>query len=501
MRRAVLFFAMCWLALAAGGDDARADNSTMFDGKRAQEALAAIQLKVGHVLRALTLKITPTDLSVEIASDGKPGETETWRVSQKGIVGQLGVDFAVRESSGPYTDGPLNDAVFPIDAAALEMVPKLAADAIARARLQSPGKLTEMELRKLPSIVAPERRGPFWNVHVTAVEEQADIGAKPNGELTSADLSRTKRARNLNLLAGGRDLDEMVADIRSQIKNDWIFHYIEIEKDSIAFDVHLQSVREPRITRFTATLNGVRTDSLSMPHLAFPGAPASDPFALLEIDFNLVPKIEQVSKDRLAIADGAVQRVIVSKPRRENGSAIEWEVDVRSANAPLFWTPGQPPAEEGVVFFDAKGQFSRAKYPPGRGPQTHLLEPAGLAKAIAKIAERLGPHAEIVELSILDDSLRIQAADPHARGKLAIFDYKDGEVERASEARQGLAEIPGAKPDWRWDLAMIDSAAVQRIGECRSERSRKSQTAKPASSGSASRRTSCSIRTTTRCWS
>jgi tetratricopeptide (TPR) repeat protein len=476
MRRAILFFAMCWLALTVGGDDARAD--TMFDGKRAQDALGAIQFRVGHVLRALTLTITPTDLSVEIASDGKPGETETWRVSQKGIAGQLGVDFAVRESSGAYTDGPLNDAVFPIDASALGMVPKLAADAIARARLQSPGKVMEMELRKLPSMVSPERRGPFWNVHVTAVEEQADIGAKPNGELTSADLSRTKRARNLNLLAGGPDLDERVEDIRSQIKNDWIFHYIEIEKDSIGFDVHLLSVKEPRITRFTATLNGVRTDSLSMPHFAFPGTPASDPFALSEIDFSLVPKIEQAAKERLAIADGAVQRVIVSKPHRENGGAIEWEVDVRSANAPLFWTPDQPTAEEGAVFFDAKGQFTRAKYPPGRGPQIRLLEPAGLAQAIAKIAERLGPHAEIVELSVSEDSVRIQAADPHAPGKLAIFEYKDGEVERAPEALQGLAEIPGATPDWRWDLAMIDSAAVQRIGELQTRTLRKVADAK-----------------------
>jgi tetratricopeptide (TPR) repeat protein len=465
MRGAALFFAICGLLLGPLGANVRAQTSSMFDAKRAEAALAAVQGKVGHGLRALSLTITPNDLSIEIASDGKPGETESWRVSHKGLAAELIGDIAVRERSGLYTAGSLKDAVFAIDPGGLAMVPKLVADAIARARLQSQASVTEMELRKLPDIIAPDRRGPFWNVHVVAPEEEADIGAKPDGELTVADLNRTKRARNLNLLAGGPDFDEMVQTIRSQIKNDWIFHYVEIEKTGIDFDVHLLGVKDPRITRFHATLSGVRTDNLSMPHLAFPGTPADDPFALSDVDFSLAPKIQQAAKERLAIADGEVQRVIVSKPHRENASAIEWEVDVRSAHAPLFWTPNQPPVEEGAVFFDAKGQFVRAKYPPGRGPQTHLLEPRDLARAIAKIAERLGPHAEIVELTISDDSLQINAADPRAPGKLAVFDYKDDDVVRAPEAMQGIAEVPGAKPDWRWDLAVIDSAAAQRIGE------------------------------------
>jgi len=228
----------------------------------------------------------------------------------------------------------IKDAVFDLDSASLKIVPKLVADALARARLQTPGSVTEMELQRLPKIFSSTATDPIWQVHVKGAEEFADFGAKMSGEITSADLSHTNRAEDLNLLAGGPDFDEMIQDIRTQIKNDWVFHYIEIEKSQINFDVHLVTVKNPQITRFTATLSGVRTDNLSMPHQVFPGTLADEPFKLADVDLSLMTKLVQAAKDKLGIADGAVQRVAISKPHRENGGAIEWEVQVRSASAP-----------------------------------------------------------------------------------------------------------------------------------------------------------------------
>ena len=121
----------------------------------------------------------------------------------------------------------------------------------------------------------------------------------------------------------------------------------------------------------------------------FLGTPADDPFNLADVDFSLMTKLEQAAKDKLGIADGAVQRIVISKSHRENGGAIEWEVEVRSTSAPLFWMPGQPPLQEGSVTFNAKGELLHAKYPPGRGPQTHLLAPPDLQKAIDQIWERI----------------------------------------------------------------------------------------------------------------
>ena len=467
-----LGYGFCFAALSLIGGAARAADATMFDEGRAQNAFVAIQDKVGHNLRVLTLRITPDELSVGIPNDDKPGEVETWRVSHKGLAGALGVDLPVSEGSSRASlpgGGAIAESVIDIDAAGLAIVPKLAADALARARFQQPGHATEMELMRLPKFLGPAARDPYWQVHVEAPEEEADISFKLTGEIKTADLRRTKRADHLDLLAGGPDFDELVQNIRNQIKNEWAFHYIEIEKTDIAFDVHLISVKNPRITRFTATLSDIQTNNLSMPHMVFPGAPADDPFSLADVDLSLMTKLEAAAKQQLAIADGAVQRVIVSKPHRERDSAVEWEVQVRSASAPLFTLPNAPPVEEGSVTFDAKGNVLHAKYPPGHGPQTNLFDPAALQKAIDKIAERLGPHARVTELRIDADSINITAQDPKDPKKFASFAYSDGDVARASDAQQMMANAFGAGPDWLWDLASLEPSVVQSLAALESQ--------------------------------
>jgi tetratricopeptide (TPR) repeat protein len=456
----------CLIALWLIAGTARAAEATMFDEGRAQHAFAAIQNKVGRNLRVLTLRITPDELSVGIPNDDKPGEVETWRVSHKGLAGALGVDLPLLEGSARASlpgGGAIAESVIDIDAAGLALVPKLVADALARARFQQPGHATEMELMRLPKFLGPAARDPYWQMHVEAPEEEADISAKLTGEIKNADLSRTKRAENLDLLAGGPDFDEMVQNIRNQMKDQWIFHYIEIEKTAIAFDAHLASLKNPRITRFTATLDDIKTYDVSVPHMTFPGTPADDPFSLADVDLRLLAKLEQSAKDRLQIADGIVQRAILSKPHRENGGAVEWEIEVKSGHAPAFWTPNSPPVEEGSVVFDTKGNVLRVKYPPGRAPQVNLFDPAALQKAIDKIVARLGPHVQVSELVIDDKTIGITAQDPQDPKKFAAFAYADEDVARAADALQTVANAFGAEPNWLWDLALLRPSVIQSL--------------------------------------
>lgn len=466
-----MLFGFCVCALWMVGGPALAADTTMFDEGRAQHAFAAIQDKVGHKLRVVTLTIRPAELEVVIPNADKPGEVETWQVSHKGLMGAFGVETASRIGSmrAQAISGTIEENLIDIDADGLKMVPKLAAAAIARSRLQSPGQVSEMELHRLPKIVEPGVRDPDWLVHVEGVEEEADISAKPNGEITVADLRRTKRARNLNLLAGGPDFDEMVQNIRSEMKNQWTFHYLEIEKNQINFDVTLNTVRNPRMTRFTATISDIMTYNTSMPHMVFPGNPTDDPFSLDDVDLSLVTKIANAAKDRLQIADGVVQRVIVSKPHRERGGAVEWEVQVKSAHAPLIVGPNSPPVEEGVVTFDTKGNVLRTKFPPGRGPKTNLFDPPTLQKAIDKIAERLGPHIQVTELVVTDTGIDITAQDPQNPKKLAVFAYEDEDVARAMEMKSTMANSFGASSDWLWDLALFQPAAVQSLAALEKE--------------------------------
>jgi tetratricopeptide (TPR) repeat protein len=463
-RRAL--YGVCIVGLCLAGGAARAEDSTMFGEGVAQHAFAAIHDKIGHDLRVVSLRITADELSVGVPNEDAPGEVQTWRVSHKGL-GALGVDLPVLEGSARASlpgGGTIAESVVAMDADSLAIVPKIVAAALARARFQAPGHATDMELMRLPKFLGPANRDPYWQLHVEAPEEDADISAKLTGELKNADLNRTRRAENLDLLAAGPDFDEMVQNIRHDVKEDWIFHYIEIEKTNINFDVHLASSKDARITRFTASLSDIKTNNLAMPHMPFPGTPTDDPFNLGDVDLSVMAKLEASAKERLGIADGAVQRVIVSKPHRERAGAIEWEVQVRSASAPIFTIPGAPPVPEGSVTFDAKGNVLHEKLPPGRGAPTNLFDPESLQKAIDKIVERLGPHVLLSELLIDDKTIKITAQDAQDPKKFAAFTYQDGDVARDADMMQTMANSFGGGQDWLWDVALLKPALVQSLG-------------------------------------
>jgi tetratricopeptide (TPR) repeat protein len=461
--RVVLICALAAFATLAARPVAGAD-PTMFDEGRAQHAFKAIEDKVGHKFRVLDITIRPTDLTVTIPSADSAGQAEVWEVSRKGLLGELGLDAAVlaRTERAQIISGTLEENLIDIDSDGMSIVPKLAAEALMRARMETPSKVSEMELRRLPKIVEPGVRAPSWLVHIEGIGEEADISAKPTGEITFADVRRTLRAQNLNLLAGGPDLDEMIENIRREIADKWTFHYIQIEKGGIDFDVTLNSIGDrARMTRFHAGLDAIRTDDLSIPHSGYMNGPADPPFDFKDIDWTMLPKVEQAATERLGIADGVVQRIELTKPERVGGGGIEWQVEVKSAKAPLFWNPSQPPVEEGSVGFDMKGNVLRTKYPPGRGPKVNLFSAADLQKAVDTIKQRIGAHLQVTELLITADSIDITAQDPKNPKNFAIFTYKNEDVARADDMRAQMVKSLGAGPSWLWDLDLLQPAALQ----------------------------------------
>src|SRR5262249_13081558 len=176
---------------------------------------------------------------------------------------------------------------------------------------------------------------------------------------------------------------------------------------------------------------------------------------------TMLTKVERAGQERLGIADGVVQRVVLNKPERVGGGGIEWEVAVKSAKAPLFWNPSLSPVEEGSVAFDMTGQVMRTKYPPGRGPKVDLFGAADLQKAVDTIKQRLGPHLQAVELLITADSIDITAQDPKKPEHFAIFTYQDDDVVRANDTRVQILKSLGAGPGWLWDLDLLQPAVLQ----------------------------------------
>lgn len=465
-RLAFLGGALALWASLFGPAAASADGPSFLEPGVAQHAFEAISGAVGKSFDVMGVRVTATELVVDVIPTDSATDAQTWRVTHKGLIsGVLGLDIPTRVSAGTAVSriGPIKDNRFPLEAEAFSVVSKLARETVAKARFETPGHVTEMDLRRLPAIVGNESKTPIWQINVAAVDEGADFGANLKGEITTTDLRRTNRAARLNLFAGGEDFDDFLARIRAETGKAWIFHRIEIDKQDIGLELHVASSPHAQVQHFNASISEIRTTAFDMLHSGLPGDPADDPFDLADIDFSQLLGVERAALDKLAIPKGVVTRIVVSRPHRENGASIEWTVYITQGDAPLFNLPGKPRPLEGSATFDGKGGFLRAVYPEGSNREANLIDPAQLKIAIADIASQLGAHEQVLELNVNPSTIRFRAADPKAPAKLVSFDYAHGLVSRTFGSEHEIAGLLGDGPDWRWDIALLTPDVIDRL--------------------------------------
>lgn len=326
--RAVCLLIAVAIGLLAAARPLAAAEQTMFDGDRAQRALEAIAARAGHKPRLLSLDITGEALGATVQDRDQPDRVVTWRVSRPlGFKSVLG-DGAVRgRSSEPSLySGSLEENLFDLDPAALARLPGMADAALARARLQEPGAVVRMELQREVQIL-PKRgiAAPQWTVRVGGRRERADIFADLSGKIIATNLRGTLRYQRLDLRAGGANLDELVQQIRDELKNHWAVRYVEVETKSISFEASLANApAAPQVTRFTADIDGVRTANLDMPRLGRSGAEASHPFGLTDVDWQRLPEMQKRALESTGIADAKIDSVVLLKPKREFGDSMQW---------------------------------------------------------------------------------------------------------------------------------------------------------------------------------
>jgi lipoprotein NlpI len=463
--RAVCLLIAVAIGLLPAAKPLAAAEQTMFEGERAQRALDAIAAKAGHKLRLLGLDITADVVAANVQDSAEPDRVVTWRVSQpagwKSVLG----DIAARgRSSEPtlYT-GNLDENLFEIEPAALARLPELAAAALARARLQEPGAVVQMELRRQLRLLPEKSIGPpLWTIRVKGRRERAEIYADLSGKIVLTNLRETLRYQRLDLRGGGADLDELLQQIRDELKNQWAVRYVEVENKSIAFEASLAGTPgAPQVTRFTADIDGVRTANLDMPRLGRPGAEATHPFSLADIDWQRLPEMQKRARDSAGIADGKIGSVVALKPDREFGdNEIEWRIEVEAAKAATFPTPNSPRQRRATALFDANGAFLRMKFPRGEGPKVDLLEPAVLNKALAAMATRLGRNLKTSEVMVSDDHIAVTAVDPKKPDALGVFTYRDQEIERDNGSRVMIANSMNFGPGALFDLASLEPAII-----------------------------------------
>ena len=237
-----------------------------------------------------------------------------------------------------------------------------------------------------------------------------------------------------------------------------------------------------------------------MPQLALPGSEPTEIFSISDVDWQRLPELQKRARDSVGIADGKIVSIVVLKPKREFGdSEIEWRIGVQDKNAPLFWTPNSPKVRRGTAVFAAKGELLRTVFPPGEGPKVDLLDPPVLGKALAAMIARIEPDLKAAELMVSADEIELTAVDPKNPNSLAVFTYRDQEINRDTGARAMIANSMGLGPGALFDLASLEPAISGPLAALQRETVSRLAIQTAASSGSPSPRTSCFARATTRC--
>jgi hypothetical protein len=438
------------LATPAFADD------SFFDEGRAQTALDKIFGKANHPTKIFDLEIRPLELTIEVQDPASPRHINSW-------VDQINTTPVVRWINPESLLGPraveptllnpdLDANLFEFKPADAAVVAKMVAAAIAKADLDDPGQVTRIELkRQLHLVPTPTSGEPQWNIEISSGREHAEVYADLAGNITHANLGGTRRAQAINYKNGGKDLDDVVAAVadvvgkEATIKSLIVYeHYLTIEARNLD--------HPERDAGFSAGLNGVYRNLVGDPmtSIALPGEAPPGRFAITDVDWSLLPKLEQSARDRLQLPGGKVGLVKLTKPGSGVGDpAIEWEINIAAAD---------DHAVEGYVSFDVKGNILRTRYPPGRGPKLDFLDAASYGPAFDGMSQSLGAHAPVTEIVFWPDKVMITAKDPKKPDDLITYEYYG---ETLSRSIMTPMMWPTFGPDWFFDLSQLRAAGAQ----------------------------------------
>jgi len=429
-------------------------SDSFFDEGRAQAALEKIFDKANHPARVLGLEIHRQQLDLEIQDPAQPKHIDAW--SDRINTGALG--YILAESvSGPRPVEPtlintdLAANLFEFDPAQAAIVPKLVANAIARARLEDAATVSRMELRRqLHLVPEPSSGPPQWTIEVNSGRERAEVYADLAGNITHANLDGTRRAQALNYQNGGKELDDVVAAIAGALGKEPTIKSLIVYDKSLIFEARNPD-HPDRDARFTAGLNGVYRDLLldTMVNIKLPNEAPAGRFAITDVDWSLLTKIEQAARDRLQLPGGKVGLVKLTMPASGiGGPALQWEINIEAAD---------DRAVEGYVAFDNQGQIVSTHYPPGRGPKLDMLDAASIAPALDALKSALGEHAAVTELEFSNERLMVTTRDPKTPDGRLVFEYRG---EALARSIMPPFDWPTFGPDWYFDLASVKPVAA-----------------------------------------
>jgi hypothetical protein len=427
-RRLISIFFLCAPLASAPAALADVPDSYVTTPGAAEAAVGKIVAEAGRPLRPLAIDIAPGRVGLTAQGADKDWHVEEWSiepldlwvVTMEPVSGPNAV-----EPGGPVAD--VGSGFFDLADIALGETHRIAAAAVERAALEDAAAVVSMRIERHVSILPePDYGDVRWTIEVASPHESATVYADAKGAIIGADLSRTRRAKLLDLLAGDWPAADAQAQLQAVLGPREIVHEIWLYNSYIS--VEAEHPTDPKQVRgYAWDLSGVRRGIVDTPNMRMHFNDRM-PFAFAEADLTILAELREEAKQRLQMPQGRVTAIFARKSTAGIGPpALEWRVKVTDAeNAGPFAIDDA----EGEVVADAKGAILKVVFPPGRQPPTDWLAPDGVRGMLDRLALEFGPGARLTEIVIDDRGAMVVAEDPRQPGTLARFIVDESKITR-----------------------------------------------------------------------
>ncbi len=466
--RASLFATTIGMAFMFFSGGAKA--SFLDDGAELTKAISLLRPVLGTSARILKIEIDAKTVVVEAQDPRNRAHVDRWRCGD-GLLGLLPMRV-----SGPepvdlaLLDPDLEANLFDLDAIDFSAAMELEKNAIAKARLEGAAHVTHMEIARHVTILPnPKARDVIWTLSVASDRDHAEIFADAKGSIIGSDLSGTQRAKSLDLLKEPELVRDAAAAFREALGSGPVLTAIGIEVKAVSFATNIRDKAFgnilgglPANASFTWSLDGLARRIGSVDISAQMGTAAPAAFAIDDVDWTVLTRLEANALAKLALPKARIMRLRVEKSSEgPGGPVLAWTIEIASDDNELT-----------SVIADLKGAVVRVVLPARLRPKTVWLEPAALAGALSRIARVFGERTSIASLTADERGCRVTIDDPANGGKPATFEFASDSVTRAAisfslDAMGPRFAVADLAPLTQEKLAALETAALTKLGESR----------------------------------
>ena len=296
--------------------------------------------KMGESRPVVRLTFAPDEI-VAVTQADAGSDFVQWTVSRL----DLGiVNFHVVSGPSPtYESGVVDDpsgAYFRLSEIDLGRFDAVVEASIAHAGLEEAPEAVSVEIARTVSILPVAAYGDIrWTVALKTAEESASVYLTRDGEVLGADLSNTKRAKDLDLLV---DDDWPMAEAQAALEGvlgSSAVHEVRLYTDYVM--VTADHPTDSELQRdYIWRLGGVTRGLMDTPNLVNLGMGGVVAFPFSEVDLTRLPQIKAAAREAFESPEAAIIAMSASKP-----------TDIAIGELKVLWEVAfrDPSGEEGDV--------------------------------------------------------------------------------------------------------------------------------------------------------